>query len=500
LVRHLALVIVGAGLTMAGCTGLRADLPGPVAEEPQEPEEPRQAWNPAVIVEPGGRIFVTYLGGPGGDRYALFFNRSLDGGGTWLPKPVELFAPELGTSIGFHQLATDGAGQARVSWLIERKEAGFVRPKQVHSRLSADLGVSWGKTLTWQFDSKTNYPKTVSGSNGALFLLWADSSTPRLVPRFIGSSEGGTAWAGSPVTLPGMEEATGTKKPGSRGREAAWPRLVIDSKDELYAVWQERAREKTTNILFNRSLDGGATWLPTSPRLNTPSPGGHTSREPTIAMDGAGGIYVVWEDSRHNTSDLYFNRSLDGGETWLAQDVQVTAIRPQLASATQPILRADRAGNLYLLWSDLREVQSSLYFTRSLDRGATWIPEATRLDHHSKAAIAWAQTLAHDEAGRVYTAWWEGTGPTEGTLRFKRSTDYGANWEAEQVLDAGLGKEAPRFPVLTVDREGVVYLVWSSARSGNYQLYLNRSTDHGQTWLREPLKLTGRPTRNQRGS
>jgi hypothetical protein len=101
----------------------------------------------------------------------------------------------------------------------------------------------------------------------------------------------------------------------------------------------------------------------------------------------------------------------------------------------------------------------------------------------------------------VYAVWWEGTESTKGTIRFNRSDDYGATWlKTEQILDNNPGKEGPRFPILTVDEQGVVYVIWSSDRSGNYQLYLNRSTDHGQTWLREPHKLTGRPVRSPQGS
>jgi hypothetical protein len=502
LVRHLALVIVGAGLTMAGCAGSRVDLPDPVAEEPQEPEEPRQAWNPAIAVEPGGRIFVTYYGGLGENKAELFFDRSLDGGVTWLPEPIRLYTLDLPkTPIQYHQIITNGAGKVWVVWLTEEKEMSYWKPRKLQVRQSSDRGATWDEEpITWQFENHSNYPSTVLSKEGELNLLWTEDIVPRSVPRFNRMTEDGKAWAPSPLTLPGLVAAEEHQKSGDR-RDAHWPALTLGPRGNLYATWQERSQDLSTDILFNRSQDRGHTWLPGSVRLNTPPPGGHTSREPKIATDGEGGVYVVWEDSRHNTSDLYFSRSLDRGATWLEQDVWLTAVRPHLAAATGPILRADKSGHLYLLWNDIRQTRYSLYFTRSLNRGANWLPEAIRLDHHGEKAITWAPSLANDDDGHVYAVWWEGTGPTEGSVRFTRSSDYGATWlEKEQILDKGLGKEGPRWPTLTIDAEGVVSIFWSSDRSGQYQLYMNRSTDHGQTWLPQPLKITGRPARTSRGS
>ncbi len=494
-------MIICAGLAVAGCAGFPAVTTGPSAETPQEPEDPRQAWNPAIAIEPGGRIFVSYYGGLGGNKTELLFNRSFDGGVTWLRDPIHLYTLDLPkTPIQYHQIVTNGAGKVWVIWLTEKKEMSYWKPQELHVRMSPDRGVTWNdKEVTWRFENKSNYPGTALGKKDELYLSWTQDIDLNSVPHFNRTAEDGTAWAPSPLTLPARVAAETNRKSEDR-REAHWPVLLVGPRGDVYTTWQERSPDLSTDILFNRSEDGGRSWLPGSVRLNTSPPGGHTSREPRITTDGEQGVYVVWEDSRHNTSDLYFNRSLDGGTTWLDQDIWLTSVRPSLAAATGSILRTDRSGHLYLLWNDIREAPYSLYFSRSLNRGANWLPEAIRLDHHGEKAIAWAPSLANDSDGHVYATWWEGTGPSEGTIRFRRSADYGATWEEEQILDTGQGKEGPRFPVLKVDGDGVVYLMWSSDRSGNYQLYLNQSTDYGRTWLREPRKLTGRPTGSPQGS
>jgi len=502
-IKAFVLVVAFVGLVGAGCGGAPVAPSKPEARQPEAPlpEDRQQAWNPFVVVQPGGRIFVTYYGGPGGAEYRLLFTRSLDNGVTWLPEPVQLDAqPPQRTRIGFHRLEASADGRVSVTWSIERKEETFWRLREVRHRQSPDLGASWkGETLRWPFNRQGNYATPRTGQDGELYLLWAEGVSSRNTPRFIGTTGGGVAWWAAPKTLPG-NDTSGRWQGKERFREVNWPFLATGPGGGLYAAWQE-ATEHGTDIVFNRSKDSGRTWLESSPRLNAPpASGGYTTQRPMIALDKAGGIYVTWEDFRHNTIDLYFNRSLDGGATWLNQDLWLTAVRPQQSAATDPVLSADRSGNLYLLWQDSREAPNSIYFSRSLDRGATWLLQPIKLDHHSPKAITGAHRLAHDDAGHVYVAWWEGT-ETTGSVKFRRSDDFGATWsENEHILDSGLGKEGPWFPWLSADGQGGVCVVWRSDRSGRYQLYLNRSMDHGKTWLPADVQITGSSVRHARGS
>ena len=504
-----ATVIATAGLAAGGCGGAPIAPPSPAAQEPKTPEPQEAAWNPFVVAEPGGRILITYYGGRGESEHRLLFTRSLDGGVTWLPEPVQLDSPPLKDNrFGFHRLETNGNGRLSVTWAIERKEETFWRVREVRNRQSSDSGTTWtGEALRWQFHQQGNYPTSLTDRDGVLHLLWIEGPSAGGIPRFVRTTGAGKGWAAEPLTIPGAK-VTPIKHRGRDlpvHREPAWPVLAGGPNGALYAVWQEASQRQLfgtgTDILFNRSDNGGGTWLESSLRLSTPPPSPtRTARIPVVAVNQGGEIYVVWEDFRHNTSDLYFNRSLDKGVTWLSQDLWLTAVRPPLASATNPILLADTSGNLYLLWEDIREVPHSLYFNRSLDKGVTWLPHAIRLDRHAPNEITRGHRLAHDDSGHVYAAWAQGS-ETKVTVRFRHSDDYGATWtEKDQILDSGQGKDGPRVPWLTADGKGSVYVVWSSDRTGRYHLYLNRSLDHGRTWLPQDVRIPGSPLMKTRGS
>jgi hypothetical protein len=103
--------------------------------------------------------------------------------------------------------------------------------------------------------------------------------------------------------------------------------------------------------LFNRSLDSGSTWLPTDVRLDA-EPAGVVTCKQQIAADGSS-LCVVWEDSRNGSEDIYCNRSLDGGSTWLDADIRLDTDSAGAARSLRPVLTV--AGSVVgATWRDFR--------------------------------------------------------------------------------------------------------------------------------------------------
>ena len=63
-----------------------------------------------------------------------------------------------------------------------------------------------------------------------------------------------------------------------------------------------------------------------------------------------------------------------------------TQAPPAPAGAVSPHLHVDPGGALYLLWQDMRDPQAGrIFFTRSPDRGQSWVPAASALDWDTPA-------------------------------------------------------------------------------------------------------------------
>jgi len=106
--------------------------------------------------------------------------------------------------------------------------------------------------------------------------------------------------------------------------------LALGASHEVYMVYPmfRTGLDDPTNTLvplFNtparimvaKSVDGGLTWTSS---LVAQVPGPVNNHFPALATDSAGNLYVAWSESRADGSgaDIWFSRSLDGGQTWLA--------------------------------------------------------------------------------------------------------------------------------------------------------------------------------------
>jgi hypothetical protein len=88
--------------------------------------------------------------------------------------------------------------------------------------------------------------------------------------------------------------------------------LGSDGKGTLFAAWLDKRGAKGTKLYAARSTDGGATWSKNVPVYE--SPGGSICEccHPSVAVDAAGRLVVMWRNSLEGSRDMYLATSLDG--------------------------------------------------------------------------------------------------------------------------------------------------------------------------------------------
>ena len=259
--------------------------------------------------------------------------------------------------------------------------------------------------------------------------------------------------------------------------------------ETVYVVWSD-TRNGAADIYFNRSVDGGTTWLEEDVRLDSGAPGAARSADPEICCDGEA-VYVVWEDARNGRDDIYFNRSSDGGATWLRGDLRLDADAPGAAASGDPLVRcAD--GSLCVVWEDERDGQRDIYARRSPDGGDRWDAEAVVNTNGRGASFSDRPRIAVSGA-RVYVVWHDSRNGSQ-DIYCNASSDGGLTWmPADRRLDtdapgAGLSYD----PDLAADGERV-YVVWGDIRSGGADVHANASADGGATWLATDVRLNTNP-------
>ena len=251
------------------------------------------------------------------------------------------------------------------------------------------------------------------------------------------------------------------------------PQMCCDGTN-VYVVWADR-RDGLLDVYFNRSVDRGVSWLPQDVRLDTDAPGAGNSQTPQICCDGSR-VYVVWADDRNGFSDIYGNRSLDGGDTWLSADVRLDRGLPGTADSREPAIACDGA-SVVVAWADRRNGSWDVYANRSSDGGATWAASDVRVDADPGSAQSTEPQVVRG-SGVVAVAWRD---DRHGGLSLlaARSLNGGASWTSEARVDRG-PQAVGAFRIRAAG--DAVLAVWSDARNGASDIYFNRSVDAGATW------------------
>jgi hypothetical protein len=85
----------------------------------------------------------------------------------------------------------------------------------------------------------------------------------------------------------------------------------------------------------------------------------------------------------------------------------------------------------------------------------------------------------------IYATWYDfrndaGTGDSD--IFFAGSTNGGVSFSANIRVNDDTGIRAKKYPCMSVDQNGVIYIVWDDERNGNSDIYFTKSTDGGLTW------------------
>ncbi len=304
-----------------------------------------------------------------------------------------------------------------------------------------------------------------------IYVVWYDRRGGFLDVYFNRSLDSGTTWLERDMRL---DTPAGTST-------SLIPRMCCAG-PAIYVAWYDD-RDGKTDIYFNRSLDSGTTWLATDVRLDTDDAGSGQSREPAICCDGSN-VCVAWFDDRDGSWDIRANRSLDGGTTWLADDVRVDR-EPGATRAELPRLCCH--GNVvYAAWVDERRGGRDVYANRSLDGGALWGADDTRLNTLGLQASAPAIACT---ATRVYVAWHDARSGLR-DIHCNVSADEGATWLASDVrLDSDIAGAAQSLAPALCAEDDAVYVVWRDQRNGDDDVYFNRSLDGGSSWLADDRRI-----------
>lgn len=254
------------------------------------------------------------------------------------------------------------------------------------------------------------------------------------------------------------------------------PRLTTDADGGAIVVY--RVFGGTSDVYAQRITRDGVI-PPGWPAAGVPictDPANQFERE--IASDGFGGAYIVWADRRHQSPEtvdqIYLQRVLADGTIapgWTPNGIRVCEAP---VSQNLPRVAADGAGGVYVVWDDrrrgiaFRDVQVDVYAQRILPDGAIapgWpldgLPVCTAPGSRGRTKVV------PDAGGGAFLVWDDGRLPESWDVYASRVTPEGAivaGWPADglPVCTAPGNQDATR---VIADGAGGFIVAWLDDRA-----------------------------------
>jgi hypothetical protein len=280
--------------------------------------------------------------------------------------------------------------------------------------------------------------------------------------------------------------------------------------DNLIAAWNDYGPGQSCGLGY--SFDGGSTWTTSWLRGVTPLGGNPTfdygAGDPSVGFlkDGTAVLScAAWGASKSQPSALFASRSTDGGRTWATahqltfgqnlghlQDHNMLTIDPY----------GDRVLVAYSVWNGYHALSYALV---SSDGGNTYVgPYEIASDYTKNAVDRFDVSLAGAPDGTIYatTGIWQHVQEWSeqavvvsqlraGETKFTRSVKVRDLVPAPMTLPGESWRTSMQASI-GVEGDGTVDLLTGDFATGNLDIYLARSHDHGVSFpASQQANLTG---------
>jgi hypothetical protein len=318
--------------------------------------------NPQISSE-GNNVYVVWSDNtsiPGGNN-EIFFARSTNGGQTF--STPDNISENTGNSAG-PQISSEG-NNVYVVW----NDSTPLTNVDIFFARSINGGQTFSTPDNISENTGGSSSPRISSEGNNVYVVWDDNTPGNFEVFFARSINGGATFS----TADNLSEED--------GNESSSPRISSEG-NNVYVVWTDFAPDfSTSEILFARSTDGGATF---SSPLDNISENTGLSSDPQISSEG-NNVYVVWRDIDIISGNdiIFFSFSHDNGQTFstpdnISENTGVSGV-PQISS---------EGNNVYVIWPAPAPSTSDIFFSFSHDNGQTFSSPPDNLSENTGVSEA----------------------------------------------------------------------------------------------------------------
>lgn len=235
----------------------------------------------------------------------------------------------------------------------------------------------------------------------------------------------------------------------------------------------------TMLLIASTILVGAVTWSDDEVRLTT-----YVDFDgiPSIIETHNRTLWIFWTRKIADSYNIFYVTSSNEGASW-SQKTQLT-MNGTANSGVSACQALD--GTIWVVWASDRTGNYEIFYKTSQNFGASWSND-TQLTFYSGRDLKPAIHQMSDES--IWIVW---SSDRSGGYDLYRKLSYnnGTSWsdDIRLTIDSSLDK----MPSLTQMSNNAIWIVWSSDRTGNYDLYYKTSSNFGASWS-EDTQITSGP-------
>ncbi len=306
----------------------------------------------------------------------------------------------------------------------------------VTAHTSEDWGVTWSPSGNGIFQNSYSDPSACIDLNGYMYVSYLTSGTITIQR----SLNAGASWTPYIITGGGFLDK---------------PHLQVDvgcispRKGRLYCAFTG----SNYYIKSCYSTNNGVNWsTPIEISSNVSSIGVN------LTIDNAGNVFAVWPKTiSGNYNKVMFNKSINGGESWVGS-IDITLQHPTQTSIGYPVIATNLVSDyLFIAYSGFDQF-NNIYLLKSTDGGDTWSESIIK----SQGTNPW---ITSDPATGYLTCIYYSAGYASISI----STNSGSSWCDMKVSTSatGGGQQAHNDYIGVAFNKGVIYPVWADKRNDN---------------------------------
>lgn len=357
---------------------------------------------------------------------------------------------------------------------------------------SFDGGLHWTKDIATSPYGVYGDPVLVADPSGNFYYShlsdpsgkgWADAT---ILDRMViqKSEDGGRSWSDGSYA--------GYRHPKDQDKQWMYAHPTDGT---LYMTWTEfdkygdKSEDCHSRILFSKSMDKGLSWTEAKTISNREGDcidDDNTTEGATPVVNKAGDVFVSWAFDQK----IYFNKSTDGGLTWMKREKEIakqaggwTIDIPGLnRSNGMPVTVIDNSdgkysGQLYVSYADQKSTDDTdLWIIKSKNEGRSW-SKPVRITNDAVKTHQFLHWMAVDEkTGHIYIVYYNRATPdTEATdVYVAWSTDGASTWENVKISESPFTPVAKTFfgdynNISAYD--GVVRPIWTRYEDGKLSVW-----------------------------